>query len=147
MQTRIATVRKLIGCVLCGSSLFAFASTSKGAAVVKHGKEHTYHGKIVTVSDTSITIETHHKKKEKQKTFEITRHTKVEGDKKAGVAGLKSGEHVLIRAKGKHAHVIKVEHHKKKKVAAENAIPQTAGQTPSQLATALPPQRELTWRV
>jgi hypothetical protein len=129
MHTRFAAIGRVAVLLAVGCLLVGYAPNSEAAGKVRRrevvvvplaasaqGKEHTIHGKLVSVSGRSITVAIKHKEKSKDRTFEITRHTKIKGAK--GEAGLKSGEHVVVHAKGKHAEEITVhEHHKKKKKA------------------------------
>jgi hypothetical protein len=132
MHTRLASVVKVVGLVTIGCLLAGYAPTSEAAterivrrreviivpaAAAAKGKEHSVSGKLVAVSNRSITVASHKKEKGKDHTFEITRHTKIEGQKK-GLAALTAGEHVVVKARGKRAEVITVhKHHKKKKKA------------------------------
>ena len=132
MHARFTAAAKALGMVTVGCLLVGYAPTSEAAnknvvrrrevvvvpvAAAAKGKEHTVGGKLVAVSNRSITVASHKKEKGKDHTFEITRHTKIEGQGK-GLAALKAGEHVVVKARGKRAEVITVhKHHKKKKKA------------------------------
>jgi hypothetical protein len=119
-------------CLVLGGLIAMSVGTSTAAPAAKGKKsgEHRIHGTIVSVQKDSITVKTHHKKKNGQaaatksytKTFTITANTKIQvGGKNqtrpANLNALHKGEHVVVLAHKHQADVITIHHHKKKKAA------------------------------
>jgi len=126
MRTHLGPIGMTVALTTLGCLMFAPATPAQAAKGA--GKEKKVHGKITAVSETSITISVHKGKKSaanaqvsEEKTFEIGKHTKVYKESKNGkepssISALKAGDHVVIEAHGRHANVIVIhQHHKKKK--------------------------------
>jgi hypothetical protein len=135
MRTRIGLLGLVVGGLIVGLLASNTAVWADAATPGKHHHHHHIHGKIVSVTATSITVKMHHHHKQggaaaavapETKTFQINASTKVEivsqtGKAAGAVADLKAGEHVAIGEHEGVAHEIAIgehpHHHHKKPVA------------------------------